>query len=328
MTAAVTDFSQYSALRAAATDDPNNPEVLRNVASQFESLFIETLLKNMREAQFGEPLLGSGQQHSMYQGLLDQQLSVEMSREKGIGLADVLVRQLGGSDEPPARPANGFALPAVRQQPLRGAAANGIDAAKSLPAVSVDAAQSAVSAKNNERWDSPETFVREIWPHAERAARRLGVDARAIVAQAALESGWGHHVMRRDDGGSSFNLFGIKADGNWTGDRVTRPTLEFRDGLAVRERASFRAYTNLAAAFDDYADFLGGRARYADALGTGSDGAAFARGLQNGGYATDPEYAVKIDRVMSSETLQKAMATLKDLPRLPITTAAALSAVP
>ena len=100
---------------------------------------------------------------------------------------------------------------------------------------------------------------------AEQAARRLGVDARAIVAQAALESGWGQHVMQRENGSSSFNLFGIKASGGWDGNSVIRPTLEFRDGVASREHAKFRAYDSLAQAFDDYASFLGGRARYADA---------------------------------------------------------------
>ena len=327
MTAAATDFSQYSALRAAATDNPHDPEVLRNVASQFESLFIETLLKNMREAHFGDPLLGSSQQHSMYQELLDQQLSVEMSKEKGIGLADVLVRQLAAGDVSSGETPTALPLPPPRSsRRLPGPAATAATPATAVAPGGTD--RRVEGSKSVASWDGPDAFVRDIWPHAERAARRLGVDTQAIVAQAALESGWGQHVMQRENGSSSFNLFGIKAGGDWDGRSVTRPTLEFREGVASREHAKFRAYDSLAQAFDDYADFLGGRARYADALDTGNDGTAFARGLQAGGYATDPDYAFKIDRIMSGETLQKAMTALKDSPRLPITTSAVMSAVP
>ena len=178
-------------------------------------------------------------------------------------------------------------------------------------------------AARGKRWESPEAFVRDIWPHAERTAERLGVEPRAVVAQAALETGWGAHVMQRRDGSSSFNLFGIKAGSDWSGDSVIKPTLEFRNGLPQHESARFRAYADLGAAFADYADFLTGRPRYATALESAGDGRRFAASLQAAGYATDPLYAAKISRIMQSETMEASMAALKPGRGAPITTAAA-----
>ena len=136
--------------------------MLRNVASQFESLFIETLLKNMREAHFGDPLLGSSQQHSMYQDLLDQQLSVEMSKEKGIGLADVLVRQLAASDVSPGETPTKIPLP-----PPQGSRRQPAPASTAAIAVAPGDADRRVDVSKSEgSWDDPDAFVRDIWPHS------------------------------------------------------------------------------------------------------------------------------------------------------------------
>jgi flagellar protein FlgJ len=161
-------------------------------------------------------------------------------------------------------------------------------------------------------WDSPETFVRDIWPMAKRTAQSLGVSPRALVAQAALETGWGQHVIRRPDGSSSNNLFNIKAHAGWNGDSVGVPTLEYRDGVAVRETAQFRAYDSLQQAFDDYGSFLRAHPRYSGALEAGEDAPQFLRGLQRAGYATDPGYAEKIERILGSDVFSSLESPLKN----------------
>jgi len=285
MTASITDFSQFTSLRASA--ERNDPAALREVASQFEALFVQSMLKNMRGAQLAEPMFDS-KQMGMYQGMFDQQISLEMASGRGIGLADMLVRQLGGEVR--------FAPPA--------------QASYTLPAAAAGTAS---------RWQRPDEFVRELWPHAERAARALDVPPRALLAQAALETGWGQHVMERPDGSSSFNLFGIKAGPEWSGSSVARPTIEFEDGLARRTVASFRAYPDVAAAFDDYIGLLRDNPRYADVPGRNE--AAFGAALQDAGYATDPQYAAKLEAVLRGETLARALQRLKLADVRPITLA-------
>ena len=296
---AVTDFSQYTRMRLEA--DADDPGALREVAGQFEALFVETLLKNMRSSSLGDPIFGNSHQHEMYLGLLDQQLAVEMAKGPGIGIADLLARQLGG--EHSAAP--GPAMP-ERTHLLPGAAANRL---RAPTAASITTPNASSDAKD--RWDSPIDFVRDIWPHAERAGRDLDIDPRAIIAQAALETGWGAQVIRDAEGRSSFNLFGIKAGSDWQGARIARPTLEYRDGVAYRELAKFRAYPDVHSTFDDYAAFLGESPRYASVVGSGRDVRRFADALQAAGYATDPNYADKIGRVLNGETFREAIETLK-----------------
>jgi flagellar protein FlgJ len=288
MTAAVTDFSQFSQLRAGA--ERNDPAVIREVAGQFEALFLQTLMKNMRNCELAEPLFGDSEQHDMYQDMMDQQLSMEMAGGRGIGLADMLVRQLGGAAAPLQATRESFSLtvpmPASRAGPT---------------------------------WTSHADFAQDLWPHAERAAQKLNVAPEALLAQAALETGWGQHVMQRGDGVSSLNLFGIKAGHGWSGGSVSKPTLEYRDGVAQREVARFRAYPDVAAAFDDYAEFIAGNSRYDGVRDRGSDVAGFATALQEAGYATDPAYADKISRILESSAMQSAMRGLKEAVTPPIT---------
>lgn len=295
MTAAITDFNQFDALRRGA--EWSDPSTLRAVAGQFEALFIGTLLKNMRETSLGDPIFGQSHQYEMYRDMLDQQLSVEMASGRGMGLADMLVRQLGGDPE-------GGAVGAVPAAPrsFRLPASRGVAEAPPQPV-----------------WSSPEEFAKDVWPYVERAAKTLKVAPAAILAQAALESGWGRHVMQRADGSSSLNLFGIKAGPDWEGASTTRSTIEYADGVAYRERASFRAYPDIAATFEDYARLIGEHPRYTSARNRGSDVTGFARALQEAGYATDPAYADKIAEVLRGGTMRKAIDALKNIGKLPIT---------
>ncbi|MBT8085181.1 MAG: flagellar assembly peptidoglycan hydrolase FlgJ [Woeseia sp.] len=319
MTTAVTDFSQFTGLRASA--ERNDPAALRAVASQFEALFVQSLLKNMRGAELAEPMFGSDQM-DMYQDMFDQQLSVEMASGRGIGLADMLVRQLGGEVGSVPATRDTYTLTAASRMTGRSAELPTASSSASHPAhVSVarpEASGRSISDTQGSGWTNPDEFVHAVWPHAERAAARLNVAPAAIVAQAALETGWGAHVMPDQQGGSSYNLFGIKAGNNWQGDSVAKPTLEYVDGIAQRRVEKFRAYPDVGAVFDDYATLIADKPRYAEVTGKGSDTAGFASALQTAGYATDPHYAEKLERVANGETLRQAIEKLKVSGHRPI----------
>lgn len=311
-TPAVTDFAQFSKLRAAAEN--NDPAVLREVASQFEALFVQTMMKNMRAGQLAESIFSSDQ-HEMYTEMLDQQLAVEMTRGRGLGLADMLVSQLGGevggASAQPAPPAGEPVSIPVPPVTGRGMA----------PTAAISEAGTATGAAADQRpdgWSTPAEFAADIWPHVQRVARALNVAPEGVLAQAALETGWGQHVMPRSDGSSSHNLFGIKAGGDWFGGSVVRKTIEFADGVAQQVNARFRAYEGLKETFDDYARFIQESPRYSGVVESGSNPADFAEALQSAGYATDPQYAEKIRRIAVGETLRDALSALKNLSATPI----------
>jgi len=251
------DFKHFAALRKSARAD--DPSALREVARQFESIFTKMMLESMRKASFGDPIFGSDQ-GDMYQGMMDDQLAVEMSQGKGLGLADLLIHQLS----------HGSNMKAGEDLAVPGSE-------KGLP-VSDEAKQQ---------------FIEKLLPKAEEAGRALGVDPRAIIAQAALETGWGTS-QPADASGASHNLFGIKAGEHWQGAAVNSSTQEYVAGVAGDEIASFRAYDSADASVNDYVKLLRDNPRYADALNTGGDVRAFATALQRGGYATDPNYANKL----------------------------------
>jgi flagellar protein FlgJ len=297
-----TDFRGLSELRSRANS--NSDDALREVAGQFEALFIQMMLKSMRDAGLGEGLLDS--EHTQtYQAMFDQQISIDLSKRQGLGLADMMVRQLSGLGEA-GEPAKAATAP-------RSPAFHGLG--RLAPVAAVPPSSDAnPGAQLDIDWspDSPQAFITELWPHAERAANALGTEPEALIAQAVLETGWGRHMMRCADGQNSFNLFGIKADARWLGERVTSETIEFRDGLMRKERASFRAYSSLAESFADYTDFLQSNPRYQGVLNKVSDGLGFAQALADAGYATDPEYSSKIKQIMSGEQFRRAVSGIKE----------------
>ncbi|WP_045727453.1 glucosaminidase domain-containing protein [Xanthomonas sp. GPE 39] len=174
---------------------------------------------------------------------------------------------------------------------------------------SAAAAANAAAASLGER--TPEGFVAKIWNHAQKAAHELGVDARALVAQAALETGWGRHGMAHNNSPSSNNMFGIKATG-WSGDRITAKTHEYVDGVKQSQTADFRAYASPADSFADYVQMLKTNPRYQQALKAGTDIRGFAQGLQRAGYATDPSYASKIAAIAAGPTIGRAVAAISN----------------
>ncbi|MEO1576628.1 MAG: flagellar assembly peptidoglycan hydrolase FlgJ, partial [Pseudomonadota bacterium] len=173
------------------------------------------------------------------------------------------------------------------------------------------AASAAPEKTDGSRFDTPLDFVRAIWPLAQQAAATLRVSPRMIVAQAALETGWGRHGIRHADGTQANNLFGIKAGGGWGGPSVDVPTTEVLGGIARKVVAAFRSYGSLAESVADYTRLILTSPRYRAALNTGGDGVAFARALQDGGYATDPAYAAKVLSIADGDTLTTALERLK-----------------
>lgn len=283
------DLGQLQSLRTAARAD--DATALKQSAQQFEALFTQMMLKSMRDALPGDSSLG--EQGDFYQGVYDQQLSLSLASGKGMGLADLLVQQLSQ-----ARSAS-------------AAAAHTASAAADTTTAASPAARSA-DAGGDSDWPprDAQSFIDRIRPHAEKAAQALGVPARAIMAQAALETGWGQHVSRANDGGSSFNLFGIKANRLWSGDSVQARTQEYSKGAFASEQAAFRSYDSLGDAFDDYVRFLKDNPRYLQALRADSV-QGFAQGLQQAGYASDPGYAGKIVDVAYGSNMSAALSSAR-----------------
>jgi peptidoglycan hydrolase FlgJ len=276
------DFAGLEKLKSSAAR--NDPTALRQVAKQFESLFARMMIKSMRDAIGKDPIFGSDQAQT-YQGMFDDQLSLELTQGKGLGLADMLTRQLqhanagGNTATTGVTPGKGGALPASRTG--------------GTPTAVSPSAPTAAPASRAEQTN----FISQVWPQAEAAAQQLGVHPVSLVAQAALETNWGRSVPKSADGSSSNNLFGIKAGSSWTGGSVTSATQEYQGGAATTANAAFRAYASPADSFQDYIALLRGNARFSAALGTGTSVSAFASALQQGGYATDPDYAHKVTAV-------------------------------
>ncbi|HEY8328657.1 MAG TPA: flagellar assembly peptidoglycan hydrolase FlgJ [Rhodanobacter sp.] len=340
-----TELSGFQQLRAQARSD-GGKSALPAVAKQFEAIFTQMMLKSMRDANasMGSDIAGSEQVNS-YRDMFDQQLSLSLANGRnGLGIAKMLIRQLGGKpDAAAATAADTHGLPAssagvlnanvraLLQLGVNGDAADGAgDAAgnagimatpstadagsawrQALDRMAQGALDVAGTAAKLLPGGDPVGFVRALAPHAELAAKKLGVSVRALLAQAALETGWGKHLPSHGDGSSSNNLFGIKAGSSWDGDKVSVPTLEYEDGVAVRRRDQFRAYDSPAESFADYASLLADSPRYAQALGQGENVAGFARALVSGGYATDPAYVAKITAIANSPQMREALATLR-----------------
>ena len=307
-----TDLSGFAALRQAAQGD--GKAALPVVARQFEAIFTQMMLKSMREAGMGDGLFDS-QGGDAWRDMYDQQLSIVLSQDgHGLGIAQMLERQLGGPASAAASSASAVAA-GVRDPGAVSSPADG-DLQESLDSV-LDASRKV--GRRVLRWlpRDAQAFVRQLAPYARQAARRLGVSMRALLAQAALETHWGQHMPVRADGSSSNNLFGVKVGGGWDGASVGVPTVEFEDGVAVRRQAQFRAYDSPAQAFADYAELIDSSPRYARARGHGDDVRGFAQGLVQGGYATDPAYAEKLAAIADSGTMRAALAALKNAAGVP-----------
>ena len=285
------DIANLDKLRQKAVDGDENSEkeALSAAAKQFESIFTTMLLKSMRDANstFESGLMDS-QNQQFYRQMMDEQMASELSSSGSLGLADMIVAQLSsGSVENSNAKAREVNFEAMMRK---------IDNIRQPKSVSSSVPIERSEIASSQPFDSPQSFVNTMKPYAERAARALGVDSSLILAQAALETGWGKKVIANTRG-SSHNLFNIKADKRWTGDKVATQTLEYHQGIPVKENAAFRSYSSFEDSFNDYVQFLNDNPRYNSALSHQGNNESFIRGIHQAGYATDPEYADKVLKV-------------------------------
>lgn len=293
-----------------------SPGALKEATTQFEAMFINMMMKSMREATPQEGIMDN-QQSKMFTTMLDQQMSQNLAK-RGMGLADVLTRQLtsnqmgaqalaigadGADGVNYAASAGKAAAAASRMAPLDGSMRPGMDAATMIktgatqpgaPALPLTTASGRIQAPH------VRAFQEKLHVHAAEAERATGVPAKFMLGQAALESGWGKRMIRNADGSNSHNLFGIKAGPGWKGKVATAVTTEYVNGRPQTRVEKFRAYDSPAESFKDYANMLTRNPRYAKVLESGGDAAAFAQGLQRAGYATDPRYAAKLTSVIKN----------------------------
>jgi flagellar protein FlgJ len=259
----------------------NDPAALRSVAQEFESLFMNMMLKSMRSANrtLSEGNYFNSFESKMYEDMLDEKLSVKLGENGGLGIADMLMRQFAPDERKPV-----YDLKKGESE-----------------------AQAVFPPERRAAFDQAEQFAATLMPKAEAAAAKLGTKAEFIVAQAALETGWGKQLMHSGDGGNSHNLFGIKAGADWQGDTLKIDSLEVEQGVARQVTSQFKVYPDYDAAFSDYAALMNAR-RYEGVKGS-QNIETFTRGLTQGGYATDPDYGKKVARVLAD--LQGAQLALR-----------------
>jgi flagellar protein FlgJ len=270
----------------------NDPAALKTAATQFEAMFLNMMMKSMRDATPQDGMLDS-QQSKMFTTMMDQQTSQNLAK-RGTGLADVLIRQLSQATQLQALAPAGPDAPGVAASPL--AALSTLSTSLTSSARSVLQTVPAPAA----RTQAPHVraFQEKLAAHAQEASRTTGIPAKFMLGQAALESGWGKHEIKGRDGATSHNLFGIKAGANWTGKVAEAVTTEYVNGVAQTSVEKFRAYDSYADSFKDYAKLITGNKRYEKVLASAGDASSFAQGLQRAGYATDPNYAAKLTRII------------------------------
>lgn len=364
-----TDLSGLSKLGAAA--QKNDPKAIAEVAQQFESLFMNLMLKGMRDANtvFAEGNLLNSDNISTYQQMLDQQLSVSLSGRGSMGLAKILMKQLSPAGQMAATEdqiqdqTRDKGMAAMLHNPLakdesdllktlgqqvamlpttqRGVRLADNESDQNLAQTDSVSHEDALDCPMYPEFDNTATallsqnftmsalengalpltekspfekspvfnaesapvsarqqnFIRALMPKAQAVANRSGIDAKILIAQAALETGWGKHVIKHPNGSSSYNLFNIKADDNWAGKTVTKDVTEYRDGVPLKQRARFRAYDSFTESFQDYLHLVQNNERYAKAMNHRSAPQDYIRQLHRAGYATDPLYSAKVNQV-------------------------------
>ena len=349
------DPNSLNSIKAMGRD--KDPQALKEVAKKFEGLFVQQMLKTMREANeaFGEGNLFDSQTTKFHRDMLDQQMVINLTSGKGIGLADHFYQQMmqnyGGQMKNESAPKSNEhvgELPnavqyrkAMQQQGdadaeqlnnveswvedfmrmsdsshMRAALAGDEQPEYAQPPIyhshfamvpALLSKPQMISVRGGQKSSISETqenFVSLLRPHAEKAAAELQINPDVLIAQVALETGWGKHVIHDKQGENSFNLFNIKATGQWQGDKVNVSTLEYRDGIAANEKADFRKYTDYSESFSDYVRLMKNNPRYQQVLDAGTNSSAYADALQSAGYATDPHYAKKIKQLLNSDALK------------------------
>ncbi|NMP03429.1 flagellar assembly peptidoglycan hydrolase FlgJ [Pseudoalteromonas arctica] len=315
------DSLRKEALTSGDASTDASKAALKKAAAQFEAIFTQMLLKGMRKANEAfedkdSPFNSSGVK--FFEEMHDQQLSTELSSNGSLGLADLIVQQLSPESKnfmpgSVLRTTNdifsdtqvGSALPHEQKNKQSDLIVKSTKADIAEPKVNT-----AEPKTDSPTFKNAEEFVSSVWEHAKTAAQKIGLNPAVMVAQAALETGWGKHIINKSDGGSSNNLFNIKSDKSWEGDKASKVTLEFEQGTPVKKQASFRAYDSIKDSVNDFVDFLTQNPRYKEALQNTAKPNDFLDSLQKAGYATDPNYASKIKKVLNSSQLKDIAANV------------------
>lgn len=305
------DINGLNSIRqdAKTGDNASKEAALEQAAKQFEAIFMQMLMKSMRKAQ--EVLESDSPFNSestkFYRDMHDQQMSLEMSNNGSLGLSELIVRQLGGDSENfkphtilrsdgnldsrgSVRVTQGALLnpnnlvndPTAKQDPEKDRQTNGSELVKM------------VNQLQSPTFEKPQDFVSALTADAKRVQDKINVPFEVVIAQAALETGWGQKIIKTNNGESSNNLFNIKADSRWAGEKTHKETLEFENGAMVKKREPFRVYESIGQSVNDYLNLLTGSERYQGALDNSENVEQFLHNLQSAGYATDPNYAKKI----------------------------------
>ena len=297
-----TDLSGLQNLR----QEKNRDVALKKISQQFESMFIQLLLKNVRSADsvFEKDSMFHSQEENFYREMYDNQMALNLAHNKGFGIADALYRQLSANyGVKPSTPGK----PSLHNSPLPLKVENPPLDSLHRPS---DKNIEPLKRPHKSAWKNPADFVKGIYSDAKKAAATLGVDAETLISQAALETGWGKYVFQNEAGQSTNNLFNIKAGSSWGGSCVSKNTLEYVGDVVAPETAKFRSYGSQAEGFRDYCNFIMNSDRYRSVLDGARDGMDYIRGIQEAGYATDPDYADKI-----ADIYQKVKALSADLQR-------------
>lgn len=318
------DIGGLDSLRSRAQQD--DKAALKEVAQQFEGIFVQMLMKSMRDANavFESDNPMNSQYTKFYEQMHDQQMSVNLADKGMLGLADLMVQQLSPetSGYTPASVLRGgnneLQLGNIKTAnqgvvPLSPAVTNTVSTASiENTTIPTGGLQTAIpellsgkilpsSVKQVPvQFANPSDFIAKLTPYAESAAKKLGTKPELLIAQSALETGWGQKMVKSANGDVSNNLFNIKADKRWQGERTQVNTLEYEQGVAVKQRADFRVYDDIKQSFDDFVSFISQGERYQGALKQAGDPKQFIKALQQAGYATDPQYADKVIKVMKS----------------------------
>lgn len=301
------DANGLNNLKQAAKE--NSPEAIKGVAKQFEAIFMNMMLKSMREASPQDSPFDNEQSRT-FTAMLDQQLSSNLA-SKGLGLADVLARQLskGGdianntmeqavTDVQPNLGNNSSFNNPIISNPLSPSQARLTQSNIEQKAIPTYAFPTTTNSLTNNPSNSSTEFKNRMAHHAAEASRTTGVPAHLMLGQAALESGWGKRELKGADGSPSNNLFGIKATGNWDGKVVEATTTEYINGVKQKRIEKFRAYDSYADSFKDFANMMSKNPRYEKVMANLDDVNGYAQAMQKAGYATDPNYATKLASVI------------------------------
>lgn len=332
-----TDLNALHRLKNSARKD--SQAAIPEVAKQFEAVMISMMIKNLRKTGMEDPIFKS-QAMDSYRDMYDQQLGMELSKGEGIGFAKAIAEQIKyqSANQQTNQQANHSATPLAdraltmpQRRHFPDYYAPVVSSAESSPAESLSAdslvadslATNSFQTKeiqqtHSDGFNSPQEFVQKLWPLAENAAQKLGVSAEMILSQAALETGWGKHVVS-DRNNSSYNLFNIKAGQSWSGERVEKVSMEFiadhkQQLKSIQQKSDFRSYASYAQSFDDYVDLVKNNSRYSTFINNSPEemnkpeqslhDKLYIRGLHKAGYATDPDYSDKVLRVLNSEAIQ------------------------